>query len=162
MPTKSSKKGLLILVAALVATALVVTVALIVGKRLAQNGNGKRTYIDNVSVGDCFNFPDSTDTSGNDLGNISDVYTVSCDEPHDGEVFVNQSSDGMTEITAQQKAQELCLPTFGQYVGRDYSESVYDVGYIWPQTGATNSYFTCYVTSTDGSQLTGSAKGTNR
>ncbi|RRD29042.1 septum formation family protein [Actinomyces bowdenii] len=119
------------------------------------------THSTDISVGQCIK----------DLGESSDqvgqVTVVDCSEPHLYEVYaeVELNADQLPDqATIESEAESACLGTgFSDYVGVAYEESEYGTTYLSPSQDtwdAGDRKVSCLITSSDGSELTGSAKGT--
>ena len=97
---------------------------------------------------------------------FTDVVPVDCAEPHDAEVYhvevlTDDTFPGEEAVIAQ--AEEICGTQFEVFVGRDYETSTLDFGFGYPLAGSWkygNRDVFCYVITVDGSQRTGSARGT--
>lgn len=102
-------------------------------------------------------------------GSIGDIETVDCDETHTAEAFAQFDIDGddfpgTAEI--QTEAAEGCFgDRFEDYVGLSYQESNFDGAPIAPSEeswDAGDRTVICVISSTvDGSELEGSAEGSN-
>ncbi len=132
---------------------VLITVALLAGAAACSS-----TPANDFEAGECTN---------DDLsGSIDDIGTVSCDDPHTAEAFVQFDIDGddfpgADEISTQ--AQEGCTgDRFESYVGVPAQESIYVVSSINPSEqswDAGDRTVICVITGTsDGSALDGSAK----
>jgi Septum formation len=116
-----------------------------------------------LKVGDCF-------TGGAAGTEVSDVSTVDCGQAHDAEVFSifdypNPPSDFPGDSAMQAAAQDGCTRDFQAYVGVAPGQSGYAISYFSPTSDSWaggDRTFDCLIASPDGSQLTGSAKGTAR
>ena len=96
---------------------------------------GCSTTIDSLSVGDCFNGPESSYVGTE----VSDVDVVDCSEPHRYEIYAakemtNNSFPG--ENQAANMADDYCLSRFQSYVGMEYTYSIYYVSYVYPSSGS--------------------------
>ena len=124
-----------------------------------SNTDGEETSVFDITKGDCFNNPASDDT-------VNKVYVVSCDAPHDAEVYAEGDITGYDtypgDATIQTEAQTICSDGFKPYVGTDYSSSSYGASWFFPIEESWNNVLSpdrtisCLLMSTDGSQLTGS------
>ncbi|GAB3213409.1 septum formation family protein [Marinactinospora thermotolerans] len=80
-----------------------------------------------LSVGDCL--PAAAE------GELAAVETISCEEPHDSEIYASSTMEGDeypgddAVITA---AEEKCLAEFEGFVGMAYEESELDISYMYP------------------------------
>ncbi|VEG29077.1 Uncharacterised protein [Actinomyces howellii] len=113
-----------------------------------------------LKVGDCFNDEGTSGTS------VTSVPTIDCNAPHTYEVYYEEdltTSSAPTGTEVDALGTEICEPAFETFVGIDYASSVYMYSYLYPSadTWATGDRtVTCVISSTDGSQLTGSVEGT--
>lgn len=102
-------------------------------------------------------------------GSVGEIDTVDCDETHSAEAFAQFDIDGddfpgADEISSQ--AAEGCLGNrFEDYVGIPYDESIYLAESINPSEDSWDGgdrTVICVITgTTDGSDLEGSAEGTD-
>ncbi len=112
-----------------------------------------------LEIGTCFNDenPDGTE--------VLDVPVVDCSEAHDAEVFYlfdmpDGDFPGQNELLDAASAG--CYDQFEAYVGRDYESSAL---YYWTLTPTSGSWdagdreIACILNEVDGSQMTGSMKG---
>jgi Septum formation len=102
-------------------------------------------------------------------GSIGEIGTVDCDEPHTAEAFAQFDVDGDdfpgNEAIAEQAFEECWGDLFEDYVGIPYQESIYDSPtHILPSEeswDAGDRTVICIISATtDGSDLEGSAEGT--
>lgn len=110
--------------------------------------------------GDCFNAYES-DFAGITYG--VQVEVVSCDSPHEGEVYGNYfftdssfPGDSSTESTAQNE----CNNQFADYVGNTYENSSLDFWYYYPNQSGWDSgiyWSMCALVDFAGGDLVGSA-----
>lgn len=87
---------------------------------------GDQSIVD-LRVGDCFQIPAELQ--------LITVDSVSCDEPHDAEVYAVVTMDldeypGMDELL--HRAQRRCLAEFEPFIGKPYRQSVLDILTIAP------------------------------
>ena len=92
----------------------------------AEEGIG----LSDLSLGDCLNDSDLSAYS-----DITDILRVSCEEPHDSEVFAILQVDapsfpGEEEIIAQGRLR--CAQAFADFIGVPYSQSALDFRFIYP------------------------------
>lgn len=119
-----------------------------------------------LQVGDCFT--DMGSSTGTDNTTISTVDLIDCNAPHLYEVYADGtiSSDTFPDTTAMQdEFTNICYDSFTAYVGVEYSSSIYSVTDLEPTEASWadgDRVISCVLTSSDGSNLTGSAKGTNQ
>ncbi|MDO5064408.1 MAG: septum formation family protein [Actinomyces bowdenii] len=113
-----------------------------------------------ISVGQCLK----------DLGassqEVSQVPVVDCSEPHLYEVYAETELSGddlPDQATMDSEAESACLGTgYSDYVGVAFEESEYGTTYLTPSQAtwdAGDRKISCLITSADGSELTGSVKG---
>jgi hypothetical protein len=110
-----------------------------------------------LHVGDCFDDPA-------DFADVSDVIIVGCSEPHDNEVYANLlvEFDSFPGTQAMQEtADEMCLPEFETYVGRDWETSALDYGWLYPTADSWadgDRIVTCFLYDGSLEKLTGSMR----
>jgi hypothetical protein len=138
--------------AAVVAVAgLVVVAAVLVGDSLT------------IEVGECVNAAPASA--------VRPLNEVECAEPHHAEVYAvfdvasgSAQYPGDSDVSAA--AVEGCVEEFAPFVGVAFDESEFDVLYIHPTEESwvelDDREVICMVTSIDGSQLTGSMRGSGR
>ena len=120
-----------------------------------------------VTIGSCFNLPDT------DAGEFIDVVgfdPVSCDEPHDGELFhkgeLNPDRDRTYpgEDAVWEEAVVICAGgPFTDYVGIAYDLSIYDVYVVFTrELGWKAAYggYECYTYDPSGDPIVGSVRDT--
>jgi hypothetical protein len=118
-----------------------------------------------VVVGDCFDDPVS-DTD--DWVEIDDVRLVRCDEPHDLEAFHSfdlPDGDLPSEAALDEKAGEVCIPAFEEFVGRTYEDSELDLSYLTPTEESWaegDRRVLCSAYAMDLTKLRGSVEGSGR
>lgn len=112
-----------------------------------------------LQVGDCVN--------GAMSGEVSSVDGVPCDEEHQFEVYYAfdiLGSDFPGAEAVQEEAQTTCLEQFEPFVGATYAESIYDITALWPTEESWDMVgdreVLCMILNYDGTNKTGSAKGT--
>lgn len=91
-------------------------------------GGGSSVFA--LEVGDCFDDPGDPEVQ-----EIATVDTVSCDEPHDNEVYANLTMpDGPYpgDDRVADWATKNCLRAFEGYVGIPYEDSRLDIGWLTP------------------------------
>ncbi|MCL3778488.1 MULTISPECIES: septum formation family protein [unclassified Actinomyces] len=117
-----------------------------------------------LQVGDCFNYDDSEST-------VSEVDFVSCDDPHQFEVYNNSDIDDSVHSTVpvgdalDEEIYNACFDAFEMYVGIPLSDSSYDVQSLQPTVSSWahgDRTINCLITSQDGTELVGSARGTSK
>lgn len=82
--------------------------------------DGEEVSIFRVRAGDCFDDPEGSE--------IREVVVISCDEPHDNEVYALvelDDDDFPGENQVADEAEELCFEAFEDYVGLPYEESIF-------------------------------------
>ena len=120
-----------------------------------------------LQVGTCFN--DTSDSTINSAVDeeISDVPVRDCNKPHDYEVYhlFDLTGDSLPSDEAfEQQVIENCDPSFEQYVGKSYEDSIYSMSTLSPtpeswETG--DREVACFLFDDSGEQLTESLKGKN-
>jgi Septum formation len=114
-----------------------------------------------LKVGDCF------DVSA-DATEVETVRAIPCAEPHIYELFWagDYPSDTMPADSEYYPwVEDQCMPAFAAYVGIDYIESLYYMGYFSPTNDSWSTgdrEFACYVSNHPDSPtpMSGSARGT--
>lgn len=113
-----------------------------------------------LSVGDCF-------TEIENSSSVETVPLIDCNAPHQYEVYAEGDIDASTfpsDDEMKQYGEDICLAPFEDFVGVDYySSGAYDITFLNPTSGSWDNgdrTVTCLITSIDGSDLVGSAKGT--
>ena len=112
-----------------------------------------------LSVGDCFNDPDSGDE-------VANVEMVECGESHDNEVFAAFDIPGDIfpgQAAAQQDADRGCSDRFEPYVGTDYLDSSLLFSFLTPSDASWDQgdrEVLCFLYDINGGALTTSVKGT--
>ena len=132
-----------------------------------DESNDTDVNVDELSVGSCYDLPISSGTA-----TVNSLEEVSCDEPHDGELFhqyeMNPDGDRSYpgEDAAFQEAFDECAgDPWEDYVGISYEESEYVPYFIvpvslnWKIDGGEAS---CFVVTQDESPLTESVRGSGR
>jgi putative uncharacterized protein cgl0837 len=109
-------------------------------------------------IGECFQFGPDED---------SEVTSVDCNQPHDGEYFhifdfagTNRPSDD----EFNEESDEVCGLIFEHYVGKPVADSTLDYDWMLPisQTWEKGDHTVqCYLFAKDDSKLTGSARNSN-
>jgi|SRR5690625_4657087 len=109
-----------------------------------------------AEVGACINSADLPD------GEVDEINTVSCEEPHDLEVFHAfdlPEGDYPGETAVEEKAGEECIAAFEEYVGIDYYDSELWITTIHPTEETWNAVddreLLCLI---DGDETTSSVK----
>jgi hypothetical protein len=115
--------------------------------------------------GDCFN---SYDTPVEDVVFGTDVEVVSCDLPHQAEVYGNffipdaESTAFPGLETVSEVGAEYCFTEFSPYVGASYEESALDYWWYYPGEADWNNglgFVMCTLVDFVGEDLVGSAFG---
>lgn len=138
------------------------TLGLLVGVALVYVTMACQGNVFQLKVGDCFN--------GASTGDVSDVTVIACTSAHDAEVFStftypNAPSDYPGSTTVVTVAEDGCTSAFTPFVGVSFEDSIYGLSYLQPTSDSWKTgdrTIQCLITSADDSQLTGSAKGTNK
>ncbi|MEA2621297.1 MAG: hypothetical protein QOH61_207 [Chloroflexota bacterium] len=136
--------------------------ALLLAAAVALGGLACQGNVFSLKVGDCFN--------GGGASEVSDVTTVDCASPHDAEVYSvfdypNAPSAYPGDDAIGAAADTRCRQDFAIFVGLSYDESIYNSNKLRPTSKSWESgdrTIDCLITSADGTQLTGSAKGTKK
>ncbi|MFC7331334.1 septum formation family protein [Marinactinospora rubrisoli] len=113
-----------------------------------------------IAVGDCLNDAAMT-------GEVQEVPVISCDQPHDSEVYASVMMDdgafpGDEAVNAE--AETECDAEFTNFVGLPYMESVLLYSWYVPTEqswAGGDREILCLISSPDG-QTTGSLQGANR
>ena len=111
----------------------------------------------NVQVGDCL-----LDIPGGEM--VADSVGVPCSEPHLFEVYYEELITGLDSFDQQaigERADAVCFEQYEQYVGTPYESSTLDFSSLVPTSESWaqgDNEITCLIASTDGSELTGSAR----
>lgn len=133
----------------------------VAGTIVAGLGACSSTSVLTLSVGDCFAYED---VAGSEVSNLA---TVSCEEPHDAEIFASIELDegeypGPDAVLAA--AEDYCLPQFGDWAGISYLDSDLDVYPIYPTadswTGQDDRTILCIAVAPE--DVTGSLEGLGR
>ncbi|MCR2051269.1 septum formation family protein [Actinomyces bowdenii] len=113
-----------------------------------------------ISVGQCLK------DLGTSSQEVSQVPVVDCSEPHLYEVYAETELSGdqfPDQATMDSEAESTCLGTgYSDYVGVAFEESEYGTTYLTPSQDtwdAGDRKISCLITSADGSEMTGSVKG---
>jgi len=120
--------------------------------RLASNAG-------DLSVGDCFDEPASTET-------VDDVQRQPCTEPHGAEViFVGDHPDQdsyPTTAVFDDFVANTCIPVFESYTGRDWeTDTELDMAYFYPTSEGWpegDHEVSCYIVRIDSAKMTSSMK----
>jgi len=91
-------------------------------------GEGESTDVFTIKVGDCLN-------DGGVDGEVSEVPTVDCAEPHDSEAYksiIMEDGDYPGEDAVLSQADTDCNAAFTDFVGVTYDESVLTFAYYYP------------------------------
>jgi Septum formation len=114
-----------------------------------------------IEVGDCFDFPTQS----------SNAREISCDEPHEAEMFLVDASLGLDLPEAPYPSQDewyalsetICDEAFGTYTGQPIAEAT-DLSYTFVYTlegdwdDVANRNMSCAVVSFDGTRRVGSTR----
>jgi ribosomal protein L40E len=112
-----------------------------------------------LKVGDCF------DVSA-DATEVETVRAIPCAEPHIYELFWagDYPSDTLPSETEYSPwVEDRCFPAFAEYVGIDYNDSIYFMGYFSPTEESWSTgdrEFACYLSNEFDTAISGSARGT--
>ena len=133
----------------------------------ASSGSGDAESISvmNLKVGDCFN-------EGSDASEVTNVDRVSCDSPHEYEVYNNSNIDDTKYSTAptgddlDNEIYEACHDSFEMYVGVPVESSTYATATFNPTPGSWKQQgdrtINCLIASPDGKPMTGSARDSKK
>ena len=121
-------------------------------------GAGDPADVFTIKVGDCLN-------DGSATGEVSEVPTVDCAEPHDSEAYASIIIDdgdfpGDEALVAQAEAE--CGAAFSDFVGIDFESSSLSYAYYYPTESSWASgdrEILCLIVDPAG-QTTGSLQGT--
>jgi hypothetical protein len=138
------------------------TLGLLAGIALAYTTMACQGNVFQLKVGDCFN--------GASTGDVADVKVIDCAQPHDAEVFSafpypDAPSDYPGAAPVKALAESTCKTNFASFVGISYDNSAFGLSYLQPTAESWKTgdrTIDCLITSGDTTQLTGSAKGTNK
>ncbi len=121
---------------------------------------GGTTDVFALAVGDCIGASTGT-------GEVSDVPTVPCAEPHDDEVYADfplADGDYPGEDAIFEQADQGCYDAFAPFVGIAYEDSTLDFSYYYPTSGSWaqgDRLISCLIFDPAG-QTTGSLEGAAR
>jgi len=119
-------------------------------------GTGVQTATRLVLPGSCFSLA-QTEASSPAYGY---AWVVPCTQPHDSEVFLNQTITASTypdEAGWGDLASQYCDPAFRTYVGSDMETSRLNVQYIRPTSqswSAGNNTLVCFAVDPNGNRTT--------
>lgn len=127
-----------------------------------QPGAGENTDVFTIQVGDCLN-------DGGSVGEVSEVPTVPCTEPHDSEAYASiimDDGDFPGQQAADDQAVADCTTEFNAFVGLDYQTSKLDFAYYFPTEASWangDREILCLILAVDEAgnavKVTGSLKG---
>lgn len=123
----------------------------------SDSGEGTTTDVFAIGVGDCLN-------DGAIDGEVSEVLTIDCAQPHDSEAYAAIDMEGSSfpgEDVVADRAVTACTSEFTQFVGIDYNDSVLDFSYYYPTEDSWaqgDREILCLVSDPDG-KSTGSFAG---
>lgn len=119
------------------------------------------TSVLTLSVGDCLRSADLA------AGQVSDVATVACSEPHDAEIFAELSlpdGDYPGIQGVRSAAENFCLPALTEWVGVSYLDSDLEVYPLLPTedswTGEDDRVILCIAVVSE--DVTGTLEGSAR
>ncbi|MGW6197088.1 DUF4190 domain-containing protein [Kribbella sp. NPDC055110] len=122
------------------------------------SNSGPTTYVDELSVGECF-----------DQGSQDDeVVRQPCPDAHDAEVVGIVTIPGTTypgDSAINKAADRACAPVFGTYVGKSRDQSELYLDWWTPSKGAWDDgdhRVVCAAFGPDDNKLTGSVKNSHR
>jgi Septum formation len=127
-------------------------------------GSGVRVFPDELRVGDCF------DDSGLGTPEIGDISRVECGAPHDAEVYALVTLPGEPDAPypgddeVADMSDQLCLDQFAPYVGVEYLDSRWALGYYTPVEASWRKFddrgVICYLVEPEFGKIEGSQRGT--
>jgi Septum formation len=125
---------------------------------------GVSLFPDELRVGDCF------DDSGHGTSEVGEITRLECGTPHDGEVYALATLPGEPDgpypgdDETGRLSDELCLDQFAAYVGVEYLDSHWAVGYYTPSEESWRKYddrgVICYLMEPELGKIEGSQRGT--
>ena len=117
-----------------------------------------------LAEGDCFNDEESEE--------VSDVEVVSCDDPHQNEVYAVVSIAEPSELPypgrdrVSDLAAQLCLEHFEGFVGIPYADSLLDISTLYPTQDSWESLddreVICSLYDLEDLYMEGSMQGSRR
>ena len=125
-----------------------------------------------MQEGDCFRYPTAIgDVGDGEAYELASVEGVSCDDPHDGEVYALFDLPGGDdapypgEASVYESAGEGCIQRFESFVGIGYYASpTWDISPLYPTAVGWEQIddreVVCVIVPIDGVPTTGSAAGT--
>jgi hypothetical protein len=147
------------------ALAIVLVVGYLASARRDEGGQitaGGTLSIEDLQVGDCFNFSE-------DEEEISQVDARRCDEAHGYELFHVATWTGSSTYPSEDQMLDFiideCVPAFGRYVGEEYQTSVLDFVHFAPVPDgwdAGDRVFQCALFDPDSETVTTSLEGAAR
>lgn len=115
-----------------------------------------------LEVGDCFLSLNTEDA-------LTEVNALDCEHAHYAEVYSEVDLDDYDEYPGDDvisaEAEDFCLGSFEGYVGSDFQDSIYYLSYFSPSEDSWDNFLnpdrtiSCILVMEDGSDWTGSAKG---
>jgi len=119
-----------------------------------------------LKVGDCYNGPSFKVGESTEVENVK---LVSCDEPHESEVyavFELPDSSWKGEDYVAEQAWLGCKPRFEAFVGIEYGLSTLHLDYLYPSERTWNEVddrlVQCSIRQESYMKVSGSAKGSKR
>lgn len=138
-------------------TAILLLTALVIGACQAADDILDDSVF-SLEVGTCF------DDGDLDATEVSSVDDLSCDQPHDNEVYAVFDVEGFDDYSSElinQQADDGCLAAFEPYVGRDYIESDLAFFTLTPTAGSWDNgdrEIICSLYRVDFEKMTGSMR----
>lgn len=121
-------------------------------------------FAEDLQLGDCFN------DSAFNTANMGEISRAECGSPHDAEVFALVTLPGEPDAPYPgddevfRLSDELCLGGFASYVGIDYLDSMWEVGYYTPIEASWQKYddrlVVCYLADPHFNKMEGSKRET--
>ncbi len=122
-----------------------------------------------LALGDCFDDPPAWSDATEEITTVLAVNVVPCSESHDEEVVgqVRHPADPDADFPGDEAmiahADMECMEAFEQWVGRAYSESSLELGYLWPveeNWDVGDRTILCLAFRPGGQPLTGTVRDT--
>ena len=130
----------------------------------STSGSGGGLFPDELRVGDCF------DDSGIRTPEVGEISRVECGAPHDAEAYALVTLPGESDApypgddAVADMSDQLCLDQFAPYVGVEYLDSKWEVGYYTPVEESWRKFddrgVICYLVEPEFAKIEGSQRGT--
>jgi len=148
-------------------SAILLTVALATSG-LAACSTGNDSF--DIPVGSCAILADWTGGEDAASGELTELPTVDCAEPHDMEAYASMQVEGdefpgLDELESQ--ASDFCTEEFDSFIGLPYAESTdIDINFLYPTEDSWSSRddreIQCWAVDITGEMVTGTLKDANR